>query len=144
MSKAYLKPEACRLYVIEGCTLAEIASRLDVSERTLRTWSNQDNWGEQRRLHLQSRSSIAGELLEFTRTLMASVKDDLDQGKEVSQARLYGLIRLVGLVVPDTALTQAFNLQERADSEALPPPDSAKGPISREEIVTLIQNVLGG
>ncbi len=84
-----------RMYVIEQKTFAEIASQLDVSERTLSDWKAEGEWDAKRAQYLESRQSFHEELYEFSRTLMKSIKRDLDNEKQVDSGRLYALCRLL-------------------------------------------------
>jgi len=96
--KALYFTEAERLYVIEQCTLSEIASRLRIAERTVRNWKEEGDWERKRLQYLQSRQSFHEELYEFTRQLMKSIKDDMDAGKEVSTGKMYTFARLLPLI----------------------------------------------
>ena len=56
------------LYVREQLTLKEIARRLEVNERTIRTWRDQDgDWNKERQAYLESKKSFHQELYEFGR-----------------------------------------------------------------------------
>lgn len=87
--------EAERLYVVERLSYAEIASRLPVNERTLRTWSDQGDWMNKRRQYMESRRAFHEELYEFARALMESVREDLKDGNEVSASRLFGIANII-------------------------------------------------
>jgi uncharacterized protein YjcR len=81
--KALYFNEAERLYVVEQMTLAEIASRLRLAERTVRTWKDEGDW-ETKRLHgLQEKQRFDEELYVFARTLMAKIRADLEAGEKV-------------------------------------------------------------
>ncbi|MFN7066137.1 MAG: phage terminase small subunit-related protein, partial [Aquificaceae bacterium] len=47
--------EAERLYVIEQCTIQEIANRLRVSEKTVRLWKEEGDWENKRLQYLKSK-----------------------------------------------------------------------------------------
>jgi hypothetical protein len=129
-----LGPEAERLYVIEQCSLAEIASRLGVAERSIRNWKERGGWDEKRRGYLASRKGFHEELYEFARELLASVRRDMSEGKEVAASRLYALLRLL----PNLVRVQDY---ERVAAKAKP--DSKDG-FTPEELAKLINEQLCG
>lgn len=91
--------EAERLYVIEQLSLNEISSRLNVSIRTMYQWKNEGDWDNKRSQYLKSRQSFHEELYEFARELMARVKEDLASNRDVSANRIYGLVKLLPLIL---------------------------------------------
>lgn len=93
--KQFLYAEAERLYISEQMTLLEIASRLDVAERTLRNWKSEGGWDDKRARFLTDRQSLHEELYEFTRSLMRNIKEDFEENKQVDAGRLYTLTRLL-------------------------------------------------
>ncbi len=90
--------EAERLYVIEQCTLAEIASRLRLAEKTVRTWKDEGNWETKRLAHLKNKQAFHQELFDLVRTLGENIKADLDEKRPVDPGRLYAFTRLLPLV----------------------------------------------
>ena len=90
--------EAERLYVIEQMTIAEIASRLRLSEKTVRNWKEEGDWGNKRMQYLQSKRAFHEELYQFARKLMRNIEADMDAGVKVDAGRLYTFIRLVPLL----------------------------------------------
>lgn len=123
--------EAERLYVIEQCTLAEIADRLGVTARTLQTWKARGDWETKRRGYLASRRSFHEELYEFGRDLLTNIRQDLRDGKDPSTGKLYTLGRLLG------------NLLKVKDYEdvAAKKDDVAKG--LTPDIITMIEKEFG-
>lgn len=136
MSKeALLSPEAERLYVIEQCSLAEIASRLAVAERTLRNWKEKGGWDDKRRAYLGSRKSFHEDLYEFARDLMATIRDDWKAEREVSPSRLYSLIKIIPLITKAKdldAVMKKINKSVDAPSED-----------GKSDVVGMIEDLLG-
>lgn len=93
--KALYYPEAERLYTQDLLTLDEIASRLQVSERTLRYWKEDGAWDEKKKQAVRSKQAFHEELYEFVRTLMKKIKEDLLEGNEISQSRMYAFVNLI-------------------------------------------------
>jgi len=91
--------EAERMYVVEQCTIAEIASRLNLGEKTVRLWKEEGDWDTKRKQFLKERQSLAEELFVFARKLARSIMDDWDKGEKVDQGRLYALARLLPMIL---------------------------------------------
>ena len=91
--------EAERLYVVEQCTISEIASRLKLGEKTVRLWKEEGDWDRKRKQFLSERQSLAEELFVFARKLARSIMDDWDKGEKVDPGRLYALARLLPLIL---------------------------------------------
>lgn len=122
--------EAERLYVIEQCTLADIAGRLGVSSRTLQTWKAKGDWDAKRRAYLASRRSFHEELYEFGKDLLAKIRQDMADEKDIPTGQLYALLRLLP------------NLIKVKDYEAVAgPPAEARQP-SPDETAKDIQDIL--
>jgi muconolactone delta-isomerase len=90
--------EAERLYVVEHCTLMEIASRLRLGEKTVRIWKDEGDWETKRLQHIKSKEAFHEELYEFARKLMRTIKEDMENGKKVDPGRMYAFIRLLPLI----------------------------------------------
>ena len=90
--------EAENLYINEHMTLKDIASKLNVSEKTVRAWKKQGGWETKRKKYLKSKTSFHEELYDFSRKLMCSIKEDLENGEKVDSGRLYTFARLLPLI----------------------------------------------
>ena len=90
--------EAERLYVVEQMTLTEIAARLKLCERTVRTWKDEGSWETRRAQFMASKESFHTELYDFARKLMRTIRDDIDAKEKVDAGRLYTFARLLPLL----------------------------------------------
>ncbi|HBE45731.1 MAG TPA: hypothetical protein DDW17_09915 [Deltaproteobacteria bacterium] len=90
--------EAERLYVVEQCTLMEIASRLRLGEKTVRIWKEEGDWETKRLQHIKSKEAFHEELYEFARKLMRTIKEDMENGEKVDPGRMYAFTRLLPLI----------------------------------------------
>jgi len=97
--KAQYFNEAERLYVVEQCTIAEIASRLRLGEKTVRNWKDEGDWETKRLQYVRSKQTFHEELYEFARKLMNSINEDMEAGEKVETGRLYTLTRLLPMLV---------------------------------------------
>ena len=100
MKSPELVEQAKSLYVHEQLSFREIGKRLCVNEKTVRVWRKNDgNWDKEREAFLQSQKGFHEDLYEFTRELMASIRNDLRNGEKVDQCRLYLFKAILPLVV---------------------------------------------
>lgn len=109
--------EAERLYVIEQLSLHETASRLNVSIRTLYQWKNEGDWDSKRSQYIKSRQSFHADLYEFARELMARVKEDLAENRDVSANRIYGLVKLLPLILKVKRYEDAITAEPAAQEQ---------------------------
>lgn len=135
--KAQLFAEAERLYVIEQCTLGEIASRLRIHEKTAANWKEEGDWDSKRNKHLKGKRAFHEELYEFTRTLMRSIKTDLEEGKQVDPGRMFAFNNLVG---------KLKNVKEYEDVVAKKEKDNEKRNSSglNDEVLRMIESEVFG
>ena len=122
--------EAERLYVIEQCTLEIIAARLGVSARTLQTWKAKGDWDAKRRAYLASRKSFHEELYGFGKDLLAKIREDMADGKDIPTGQLYALLRLLP------------NLIKVKDYEAVTSADAEEKSATPEETASNIKDIL--
>ncbi len=140
MSKQGLySAEAERLYVHEQLGFAEIAGRLPVSERSLRTWAEQGDWQGKRQRYLGAKKSFHEDLYGFGRTLLNNIQADMDAGLPVDAGRLYTLTRLIPLLMK-TKDYEAVVQAEQAKSQG----SSAAAQSIPDTIMRLIEEKLGG
>lgn len=89
--------EAERLYVTEQHSLESIAGRLGIAERTVRSWKDEGGWEEKRKQLLGQKEAFHSELYAFARSLMASIKTDMDSGEKTDAHKMYTLTRILPL-----------------------------------------------
>ena len=108
-----LMAEAQRLYVEDGLTIAEIAGKLPVSERTLSDWSVKFEWVRRRQAQLSRESEVRGLLKKIElRLATMALGDDIDP------QQIYALARVVAVLKPAAAI--ALREMDRADADASP------------------------
>lgn len=111
--------EAERLYVIEQCTIQEIANRLRVSEKTVRLWKEEGDWENKRLQYLKSKEFFHQELYEFARKLMKSIKEDLEKGEKVDPGRMYAFTKLLPMMIKVKEYEEAVSSQAKEDTKDL-------------------------
>lgn len=131
--KALYFNEAERLYVIEQCTLAEIASRLRLAEKTVRTWKDEGDWETKRLAHLKGKQAFHQELFELVRKLGENIKTDVEDGIEVPAGRWYAFTRLLPLV------TKAKDYEDTVTRKAS---EETKQTLT-EDVLKIIEKELG-
>jgi hypothetical protein len=132
--KAMYSEEAERLYVVDQMTIAEIASRLQLSEKTVWTWKEEGSWDKKRKQFLDQKEAFHMELYAFARALMKKVREDMEAGNEPSQARLYTLVRIIPLIHKTKDLEDAMKASE---------PKEGKGQITEDVVKLIEREVLG-
>ncbi|HBE44264.1 MAG TPA: hypothetical protein DDW17_02115 [Deltaproteobacteria bacterium] len=109
--------EAERLYVVEQCTLTEIASRLRLAEKTVRLWKDEGDWEGKRMQHLKSKEAFHEELYEFARKLMKTIKEDMENGERVDPGRMYAFTRLLPLIIKVKDYEDVLSKKEREEDK---------------------------
>ncbi len=100
MKRTALAPQAEHLYVYDQLEYAEIAARLDINERTVRTWSKRGGWADKRTRYLLSKEALKNELIDFTRSLLRDIKTALDAGDDPSRTKVTLLARFGYMLAP--------------------------------------------
>ena len=108
--------EAERMYVIEQMTINEVASKLNLGEKTLRLWKDQEKWEEKRKQFLKSKQAFHEELYEFARELMGGIRRDMANGEKIDTGRMYAFTRMLPSIIKVKEYEEISN-QKRADKE---------------------------
>ena len=92
--KTRLLPDARKLY-IEGCfNCEEIARKLNTSAQNIHNWKRGEklsgyDWDQERTLYLKRKSGSLDETKAFLFEFITKTRKDIEDGKEISQSRLY-------------------------------------------------------
>ena len=95
MKKQILAESAANLYIEKFMTLENIAKQLNVSERTLSRWKAEGNWEEKRFKHIQAKTTFHEDLCDFGKTLLESIKADMENGEKIEPSRTYTLTKIM-------------------------------------------------
>lgn len=98
MKKQILAESAANLYIEKFMTLENIAKQLKVSERTLSRWKAEGNWDEKRFKHIQTKTTLHEDLYGFGKTLLESIKADMENGEKIEPSRMYTLTKIMNML----------------------------------------------
>lgn len=98
-NKEYLANEAERLYVISCNTVDEIASKLNISTKTVCRWKEKFDWERKKLSYTRSKQCFHEELYEFARKLMKDITADMDAGEKVDPGRMYAFCKVIPMFV---------------------------------------------
>ena len=134
MSKKHLYfSEAERMYVIEQMTFAEIASDLNLADKTLRLWAAEGTWQNKRKQYLLNKQTFHEELYLFARKLMQSISEDMSAGKKVDPGRMYAFTRMLPLI---TKVKDYEDVMSEGDKES-------KAGLTKEAVEIIQKEILG-
>ena len=123
--EAALVEEASRLYIQEGLTLAEIARRLPVAQRTLERWSTHYEWPRRRRQYMASEQTLS-EMVDRLKKRLALMALD----ENADPQKIYALCRVVAVLKPP-AQAELKKIEEEEGQKQSP-----------EELQALVAQVL--
>lgn len=87
-----------RMFVIEQMTINEIASQLQVHEKTIRNWKEEYNWASKRQQYVNTTTMFHEELFNFARKLMTSIEYDIDNNEKVDSGRMFAFTKMLPLI----------------------------------------------
>ena len=98
MKKDTLAQDAFKLYAENFMSLENIAQQLHLNERTLRRWKKSDDWESKRAEYHRTKTTLHSDLYDFTRSLINSINNDIDNGIKVEPARYYAVTKMLKLI----------------------------------------------
>jgi len=120
-----LAESALHLYIEKFMTLENIAKQLNVSERTLRRWKAEGNWEEKRAEYIKSKTTFHEDLYNFSKTLLESIKADMESDKKIEPSRLYTVTKIMNMLknvkAYEDKVTQENSMPEATKPEGLSP-----------------------
>lgn len=102
-----------KLFVYEHMTFETIASRLPVSERTLRNWGDEGKWQEKRGWYIQTRKSLHEECFDTARLIAEQIREDLKTEEGVKPGTIYGFANIVKLLDKIKTYENAAEIDEK-------------------------------
>jgi transposase-like protein len=104
--------EAARLYIQEGLTLAEVAVRLEIPQRTVESWSTKFDWGSRRKRFLSQDQELKG-LFHQMKLHLARI---MTSGEPIDPQDIYARTRAIAVLSPPASVQ--LREIEKAEAEA--------------------------
>ena len=90
--KYYDKAE--KMYVEQFITEVGVAKRLGISDRTIRRWKADGNWGEKRKKYLTKQKFTNYDMYQLVRKMLDDFNEDVANNQQIDTSRLYKFINL--------------------------------------------------
>ncbi len=90
--KYYDKAE--KMYVEQFITEVGVAKRLGISDRTVRRWKADGNWGEKRKEYLTKQKFTNYDMYQLVRKMLDDFNEDVANNQQIDTSRLYKFINL--------------------------------------------------
>ena len=90
--KYYDKAE--KMYVEQFITEVGVAKRLGISDRTVRRWKADGNWGEKRKKYLTKQKFTNYDMYQLVRKMLDDFNEDVANNQQIDTSRLYKFINL--------------------------------------------------
>ena len=137
MKKQTLAEDAFKLYAEKFMSLEDIAKQLHLNERTIRRWKKSENWEVKRTEYLQTKTALHSDLYDFTRSLINSIKKDMDNNGKVEPARYYAVTKMLKLIGP------VKSYEDEVISEKQKPKEEKSKGLTPDVIREIEEKILG-
>lgn len=114
--KDVLLETAQRMFVVEQMTIEEIASKLEVNEKTIRRWKQRYDWDYKKNNYLNSKIMFHEELYNFARKLMNSIESDIESNEKVDPGRMFAFTKMLPLITKIKEYEESVS-KKQTDSE---------------------------
>lgn len=84
-----------KMYTEQFITVAGIAKRLGVNERTIKRWKKDGKWSEKRYQYLYKHTISKDDIYVFCKTMLANFNSELKNGNKIGTSRLNVFLNLV-------------------------------------------------
>lgn len=133
---------ASQFYIERSMSIAEIARRLDVSEKTLHTWKKDGDWDKKKERYLKSKYSTNQNLYELLNLVTDKALEDYKQeGIMPDQKTLYFIMNMAGKL-KDLKAFEDSEVEEKINNANMQEP--AKEIDSTQMLQEFIKAVKGG
>lgn len=106
--KYYDKAE--KMYVEQFITEIGVAKRLGISDRTVRRWKADGNWGEKRKEYLNKQTLTNYDMYELVRQMLNDFNEDLTNKQQIDVSRLNKFLNITEKMVKPK--TKKLTLEE--------------------------------
>ncbi len=90
--KYYDKAE--KMYIEQFITEVGVAKRLGISDRTVRRWKADGNWGEKRKEYLTKQKFTNYDMYQLVRKMLDDFNEDVVNNQQIDTSRLHKFINL--------------------------------------------------
>ncbi len=103
MKKNKYFDKAEKMYVEQFITEVGVAKRLGISDRTVRRWKADGNWGEKRKEYLNKQTLTNYDMYELVRQMLDDFNEDLANNQQIDVSRLNKFLNITEeMVKPKT------------------------------------------
>lgn len=103
MKKNKYFDKAEKMYVEQFITEVGVANRLGVSDRTVRRWKAEGNWGEKRKEYLNKQILTKHDMYQLVRQMLDDFNEDIANNQQIDTSRLHKFLNLTEeMVKPKT------------------------------------------
>lgn len=103
MKKNKYFDKAEKMYVEQFITEVGVAKRLGISDRTVRRWKADGNWGEKRKEYLNKQTLTNYDMYELVRQMLDDFNEDLVNKQQIDVSRLHKFLNITEeMVKPKT------------------------------------------
>ena len=124
MHSTEMKELARRMYIHDGLSVEEIASKVRASKSTVDRWRTLGGWHEKRAEYIETETSFAVSTMKFAKRIMLSLEDQYDAHTKIDKGELDLLKEILGRI----AVIQKVEDHQRAQA----PQDDMAGQIPPE------------
>lgn len=108
---------AKKMYVEEQKSIDKISSELNLNFKTVLNWKQEGSWEEKRASYITSRQIFQEELHDFARELMNGIREDLNKGEKVDQARIYAFTRMLPSILKSNEYKDLASKKQAVDED---------------------------
>lgn len=103
MKKNKYFDKAEKMYVEQFITEVGVAKRLGISDRTVRRWKADGNWGEKRKEFLKKQTLTNYDMYQLVRQMLDDFNEDLANNQQIDVSRLNKFLNITEeMVKPKT------------------------------------------
>lgn len=110
MKKNKYFDKAEKMYVEQFITEVGVAKRLGISDRTVRRWKADGNWGEKRKEFLKKQTLTNYDMYELVRQMLNDFNEDLANKQQIDVSRLNKFLNITEKMVKPK--TKKLTLEE--------------------------------
>ncbi len=88
MKKNKYFDKAEKMYVEQFITEVGVAKRLGISDRTVRRWKTEGNWGEKRKEYLNKQTLTNYDMYQLVRKMLDDFNEDVANKQQIDVSRL--------------------------------------------------------